>query len=453
MKLFFILLVAFVLPSFPQAALAGTDETPPSDTHSEKKEEKIKSRFVGRVKWVRMKGNWIGNALPIGVEPKWLVAIDILAIEEAVQPFEKKGRIVILIHSPTRVLGLAESYRGKVYEFTITGVLRDGKYSYNFVEATEEADRKNKGLTSLEKKKDVQIDREESGYLADLRRFAVIDQNFTDLVALVHTEYPAAKRSAAADRLRVSDRTNPLFFPLVQDSNPRVRSAAINAVAVKAAVEEKIRICPKELIEALSDDNEDVRHLASNYLELFEQLPDKSVPLLLKALEHSDTWTQQNLAGKIYQFADAAGEAVPLLTKLLDHEDPLVRHNATVSLWYITHRPELVLKTNLELNCMNTPADEQKAVSPEVASAFFFKTIAEEAPKEVASELIRLCGDASPQIRSAAARLLGATAQTDKVVRTMLHELKTEEALQKLLSDPEEKVRRYAEDALQKLTE
>ena len=43
--------------------------------------------------------------------------------------------------------------------------------------------------------------------------------------------------------------------------------------------------------------------------------------------------------------------------------------------------------------------------------------------------------------------------QTDKVVRTILHDLKTEESLRKLLNDPEEKVRRYAEDALKKLAE
>ena len=333
----------------PSNAGSGNARNAGARSHAEKKEGKIESRFVGRVKWVRMIGNWKGSAVPIGVDPKWLVAFDILSIEEAVQPFDEKGRIVILIHSPTRVLGLAESYRGKVYEFTITGVLRDGEYSYSFVQASDDANRKNKGLTSSEKKQSQNVNPEESDYLGDLRRFATLSQSFSDMVALVHTEYPATRRSAAADRLRLSDRTNPLFFELVQDSNPKVRSAAINAVAVKASIEEKTRKCPMELIEALSDENQDVRHLASNYLDLFDQLPDKSVPLLLKALQHSDTWTQQNIAGKIYEFADAAQEAVPVLMRLLDNGDPLVRHNATVSLWHITHRPDLVLKTNLEL--------------------------------------------------------------------------------------------------------
>ena len=46
---------------------------------------------------------------------------------------------------------------------------------------------------------------------------------------------------------------------------------------------------------------------------------------------------------------------------------------------------------------MNTPLDQQNAVAPEVISAYLFKTMEEEAPKEVASELIKLLDDASPK--------------------------------------------------------
>jgi HEAT repeat protein len=319
-----------------------------------------------------------------------------------------------------------------------------------FAHAQEKAIEKSPPIF-LEKNQTRSKTEEISEYAHVLINFRVINQNIKDMIALVHTEYPAASRSAAANRLRVSDSTNPLFEELIDDSNPDVRSAAINAVGVRAIVKEKTKVCPMELIHALLDKDKRVRNSANNYFVAFDEFPKESLPLLLKALHHEDNDVQSNVAGVIYHLGDAAKDAVPDLLKELDNKDSMVRHNATVSLWYITHRPELILRTNLEILSIKTSPEPEYSWKPEVVSAYFIKMIGEESPKEVGLALIDLLTDSSPKIRATSARSLGALAKGDKTVRSKLLEIKADEFIKKLLEDPDESVRLDAERALENL--
>jgi HEAT repeat protein len=453
MKFLSILVIVFVLQGFVQAQQTEAQKNPFLDSSKEaKNEEKIESRFVGRVKWVKREGMWEGEAVPVGFDQHFLVAVDILSIEKPFKPFDHKGQVVLLVHSPSRLFKVVDPNRKK-FAFTITGVLRDEKPIYTFAEADKytkshkEEIPHQKTTANFEKASQ----RDEGDY--EIYDFRSMNRNFNDMVALVHTEYPEAIRSAAANRLRVVDHTNPILFELFDDPNADVRMAAINAVAVKYYVDEKAKVCPMELIRALFDKNEQVRSLAGCYVGVFDELPRESLPLLVKALESQDRLIQHNVAGIFDKFGDAAKDAVPNLTKALEYKDPWVRHNATVSLWHITHDPKLFLRTNLDILSKHTVTEDGNNFTPEAITGSFIIMIGKEAPKEVGQALIDFLADSSPNIRASAVRSLRALAIDDKKAKSVLQELKTEEVLRKLLKDEDEEVQREALFALEKILE
>jgi hypothetical protein len=66
------------------------------------------------------------------------VGVDILSIEKEAKLFDKKGHVVLLVHSPAKLFaGNAEEPIGKKFLFKIEGVLRDGKPVYSFAQAGE----------------------------------------------------------------------------------------------------------------------------------------------------------------------------------------------------------------------------------------------------------------------------------------------------------------------------
>jgi len=83
--------------------------------------------------------------VPVGVDPRWLVEIDVLSIDKAEGRFDKKGPVILAIHSPVMVFRKdREHVPGKVYQFTISGSTSDGRPTYDVAEAHQatEADTK-----------------------------------------------------------------------------------------------------------------------------------------------------------------------------------------------------------------------------------------------------------------------------------------------------------------------
>lgn len=133
MRILFTLIVAICFNGLLSAQPKPNEHTPTST-----EDEKIECQFIGKVLWIKMNDNWEGIAVPIGIDPNWLVAIDILSLEKPFRPFTEKGQAVLLVHSPTLLLADPSNDRlGKTYRFTITGVLRDGKPNYHFAQAFE----------------------------------------------------------------------------------------------------------------------------------------------------------------------------------------------------------------------------------------------------------------------------------------------------------------------------
>jgi HEAT repeat protein len=172
----------------------------------------------------------------------------------------------------------------------------------------------------------------------------------------------------------------------------------------------------------------------------------------MKALRHEDHDVRQSAASSFHRLGKAAEQGIPELMKAMKDKDPFVRHNAAVSLWHITHRADLVLRTSLDILGNETPKEKPNDVTPSSASAFFIRKIGMDATKDTASALIALLRDSSPTIRARAARCLGAMGQEGKKIRLVLQELKAKEAVATLLNDQDDAVRREAKSALEGLT-
>ena len=94
-------------------------------------------RFTAKVEWIEMVGQREVKAVPIGTqfEMNWLVGIEILSIEKSAKPFEKKGKVVLLIHSPAMFFGQpAKRVLGKQYAFEVFGEVKGGIPHYQYAE-------------------------------------------------------------------------------------------------------------------------------------------------------------------------------------------------------------------------------------------------------------------------------------------------------------------------------
>lgn len=97
----------------------------------------IEARFVARVTWIEPIGKRKATVVPVGPDPRWLAALDIISIEKPERLFEKKGRVVLAIHSPTRLFAANDKDAvGRAYSFRIAGILREGRPSYHSAAAT-----------------------------------------------------------------------------------------------------------------------------------------------------------------------------------------------------------------------------------------------------------------------------------------------------------------------------
>jgi hypothetical protein len=101
-------------------------------------DERVEARFVAEVRWIEVIGKREASVVPIGVDPRWLVGIEIRSIEETAPYFDRVGDAVLAIHSPVRLFAQPrEKVPGKSFSFRVTGRLSDGRPVYLHAQATE----------------------------------------------------------------------------------------------------------------------------------------------------------------------------------------------------------------------------------------------------------------------------------------------------------------------------
>ncbi len=117
---------------------AACNKAPPDDLNarpSSSKEGQIAARFVAEVKWIEVIGRRKATVVPIGPDPQWLVAIDIVSLGTPATPFTQKRQMVLAIHSPVKLFAVdGVEAVGKFYSFTLSGMMREGVPSYHHAE-------------------------------------------------------------------------------------------------------------------------------------------------------------------------------------------------------------------------------------------------------------------------------------------------------------------------------
>ncbi len=115
--------------------------------------------FTARVKWIEMVGKRECEAIPLGMQfdLNWLVGIEILSIERSAKPFDKKGDVILAIHSPALFFApqTAKNAVGKQYSFQVFGELKDGAPRYHYAELKEKENGKNRECRPDEKRPEI----------------------------------------------------------------------------------------------------------------------------------------------------------------------------------------------------------------------------------------------------------------------------------------------------------
>ena len=106
---------------------------PASETSQVKK---LEASFAGKIKWVEMMGKREASVVPVGIDPRWLVAVEIVCPAKSGTPFGGEGQVILAIHSPVRLFAdKQESLPGRTYWFTIDGQMEGGRPRYDTVSA------------------------------------------------------------------------------------------------------------------------------------------------------------------------------------------------------------------------------------------------------------------------------------------------------------------------------
>ena len=101
-------------------------------------EPRIEARFVAQVEWIEQIGRREAKVVPIGVDMRWLVGIKIQSIQQATPGFDKKGEVILAVHSPSRLLSQPyENATGKTFAFEVTGRMMNGRPDYSYAAGRE----------------------------------------------------------------------------------------------------------------------------------------------------------------------------------------------------------------------------------------------------------------------------------------------------------------------------
>jgi hypothetical protein len=106
------------------------------DSHGQ--DDPLEARFVAKVEWIEMIGRREATVVPIGPDPRYLIAVEIVDIHKSAKPFERNGKVVLAVHSPILLFAKpASDILGKTCSFKVSGQMRDGRPSYWLAEAKE----------------------------------------------------------------------------------------------------------------------------------------------------------------------------------------------------------------------------------------------------------------------------------------------------------------------------
>ena len=109
------------------------------------------------------------------------------------------------------------------------------------------------------------------------------------------------------------------------------------------------------LIQALQNENKDVRVNASWTLRQRLKISSKAVPILIKALQDQDEWVRYHAAMALGEIGESASKAVPALINALQDQDKYVRKYATGALGKIGKATVPVLIQTLKDESINVP--------------------------------------------------------------------------------------------------
>lgn len=249
----------------------------------------------------------------------------------------------------------------------------------------------------------------------------------------------------------------------IKDEDGEIRAAALNTAAVIGMIYKLP--CPREVVETAFHDDPATRHLGSSFIGVFDEVPAELIPLLLRAIEHEDSFVRQSVAAPLGQSGSKDERTAPALKKAIKDKEISVRLQAYSGLIHATGEYEFAIPFWVETSdgChdnvpYNPETGEGDMYSEEhetfegVASASSLRHRGGAHPKEVGTILLKLLGNESPKIRRSAARALGGIVADHPETKKVFDELRVPDALQKLRSDREGTVRVEAATAIREYT-
>jgi HEAT repeat protein len=253
----------------------------------------------------------------------------------------------------------------------------------------------------------------------------------------------------------------------LKDKDPEVRKTASASLAC-AMIGTKGK-CPLEVVQAMFDDNPNVRLHAAIGVSECRQFPPEAVLLLLRAIEYDDRDVRTNIPMLLADVAKDDERTLPALKKATTDKDPSVQSNAMTALFKLTHDFDLVVPIHLRrledfravLGTIQEADFDREYEKRQLGVPAFFAMISEKflveygetEPDKLGRSLIKLLSDKSPPIRQAAVRALGEIAERKEQSRKALLRIDAHLAVEKLTDDPERMIRGAALTALDQLSD
>jgi hypothetical protein len=95
--------------------------------------------FKGRVVSIVTLREHKGAAIQTHIDPRYAVTVDVLSANSESPPFRNGKRVVLAIHSPTRLFSVTadEILTGRNFNFAITQTANNGRTSYSALVARD----------------------------------------------------------------------------------------------------------------------------------------------------------------------------------------------------------------------------------------------------------------------------------------------------------------------------
>lgn len=300
-----------------------------------------------------------------------------------------------------------------------------------------------------------------------------IDDRVAAQIVRLAPEQTKATRLDAIAKLRELRREMPRVAGLersiskltlcAQDKDAEVREKALTALAIIAHDYQKV--CPNVLINAFFDANEDVRWAAINHHSVFQEYPQETIPLLIRALDHRANEVRSAAASTLGNTGSKTDFVLAALNKASQDKDPTTRNNAFVSLWkldknwdrHVRHLVRCAADANDVGELADDATDAQKRDRDSITllgtmAREHLPRLARENPVEFSSALVKLFADVGPALRIQALKTLCSIAKEESKVKEIAASPQGQSHLRKLIRDPESKVRAEAAKAIDVLT-